>query len=164
MLFPLTVPFFLGGPPPTEDENGCWIGLPTEFEIKLLQPMATYALEQLRQRFMYTLTYDHNQVKSARVIFQMGFETEIGAALRRLINLPAEILSSKVCGRRRFLEIDQDMALQRYLIGPALEELAQVPDVPVIYVDLFRRYLLSEYPRYRMCALAAAICMAKALQ
>lgn len=164
MQYPLTIPFYFGGPPPSEDSDGCWIGLLTEFEIKLLQPMATYPLEQLRQRFLFALTYNHDLIKSARVLLQMAFEIDTRSFLNKLIDLPLEVPRSKVCERRRFLEIDRDMRLQRYLIGPALESLATIPTIPVAYIDLVRRYAVSDYARYRTCALAAAICMAKAVQ
>ena len=164
MQFPLTIPFFFGGPQPTVDANGCWIGLPTAFEIKLLEPMATYPLEQLRQRFLYTLTTTHAFIKGARVLFQMAFEIDTRSILNKLVQLPLEVIKSKVCERRRFIEIDHEMRLQRYLIGPALESLAEIPTVPVAYVELLRRYAVADYARYRTCALAAALCMAKAVQ
>lgn len=164
MLFPLTMPFYFGGPPPTEDGAGCWIGLSTPFEALLQQPMATYALEQLRQRFMFSLTTTHDQVRGARVMLQMAFETEIGAILVKLINLPPGVIESNVCERRRFLEIDRDMRLNRYLVGPALDSLSTIPNVPEPYVNFLRFYAIAQYPRYRTCALAATLCLAKAVQ
>jgi hypothetical protein len=164
MQFPFSFPFFFGGPQPNEDVNGCWIGFPTPFEALLLQPMATYPLEQLRQRFLFTLTYNHDPIKSARVLLQMAFETEINTILIKLIDLPNSVMESNVCERRRFIEIDQDMRLQRYLIGPALDSLSTIAAIPEPYVNFLRKYAIAQYPRYRTCALAAAICMAKAVQ
>lgn len=164
MLYPLTFPFFFGGPLASEDADGCWIGTPTAFEVKLLTPMATYALEQFRQRFLFMLTDTHDAIKSARVLFQMAFETEISAVLVKLIDLPVDVPRSKVCERRRFLAIDQDVRLQRYLIGPMLNEMTSNPAIPAAYTEMIERYIVSDYPRYRVCALAAAICLAKAVQ
>ena len=164
MLFPFSFPFHFGGPPADVDADGCWIGYPTAFESKLLEPMATYALEQFRQRFLFMLTSTHDGVRSARVIFQMAFETEISAVLVKMIDVPEGVLESKVCERRRFLEIDRDVRLQRYLVGPMLNELAANPVIPVPYVELIERYVTTDYPRYRICALAAAVCLAKAVQ
>lgn len=142
----------------------CWTGPSSPFELRLLQPMATYALEQLRQRFLYVLTDDHVPLLSARVLLQTAFETEIGVALGKLIALPAGVATSNVCSRRRFLDIDRDMRQQRYLIQPALDDLAAAPNVPTSYVDFVRRYLVADYARYRTCALSATICLAKAIQ
>jgi hypothetical protein len=164
MQFPLTIPFFFGGPLPTADANGCWIGLPTAFELKLLEPMATYPLELLRQRFMHVLTTTHDPVKSARVLFQMAFETELNTILIKQLLLPVSVPESKVCERRRFLDIDQDMKLQRYLVGPALDSMETIQAIPLPYVDFLRRYMNSAYPKYRMCTLAVAICLAKVVQ
>lgn len=126
--------------------------------------MANYPLEQLRQRFMFALTANHDLVKSARVLFQMAFETEINAILVKMIALPASVPESTVCERRHFIDIDNDMKLQRYLVGPAIDSMETIPGIPVPYVDFIRRYANASYARYRMCALAAAICLAKVVQ
>jgi hypothetical protein len=138
----------------------CWNGPSSAFETRLLKPLSDYALEQLRLRFMYTLTSPASQMKSARVLFQMAFETEIRAVLVKLIELPASVPESTVCERRRFGDVDKDMQLQRFLVGPALDALEETPGMPPPYMDLLRRYATSDYPRYRVCALAAALCLA----
>lgn len=138
----------------------CWAGTSSAFESLLLAPFSTYALEQLRQRFMFTLTTTHDLVKGARVLLQMAFETEINAILIKQITLDSDVLSSNVCERRRFIDVDKDMQLQGYLVTPALDEV----QAPAPYVDFVRFYVSSEYPRYRMCAIASAICLAKANQ
>ena len=160
-VFPF--PFYLGGPIPTVDENGCWIGLPSNFELRLTEPFQTYALEQLRSRFLYVLTTNHEEKKSARVCLQMAYETEIGTILVKLMTTPADLFKYKVCERRRYIEIDRDMQVQRYLIPPALDELAAIPNMPGPYMDYIIRYLLSDYPRYRIGAIATALCVAKVL-
>jgi len=157
-------PFYLGGPIQTIDADGCWIGLPSFFETQLLRPFNTYALEQLRLRFLYTLTTNHDNTKSARVLLQMAFETEVGTILTKMMETPADLFSYKVCERRRYIPVDQDMHLQRYLIGPALNDLEQVPGMPASYMEFLTRYLISDYPRYRMSAIATAICVARVLQ
>lgn len=160
MPFSYSFPFFFGGPPPTTDANGCWIGLPSPFELQLLTPLPTYALEQLRQRFLYALTTTHDPVKSARVLFQMAFETEIRTVLVKMISLPASVPESKVCERRHFIDVDADMQSYRFLVGPALDELGAVPAMPEPYMDLLRRYASADYARYRMCSVAAALSLA----
>jgi len=97
-------------------------------------------------------------------MLQMAFETEVGAILVKLITLPPDVLESNVCERRRFLEIDGDMRLQRYLVGPALDALSTIETIPEPYVNFLRQYAIAPYARYRTCALAVAICMAKAVQ
>lgn len=144
-------------------EDECWNGTPSVFETGLLTPFPTYALEQLRRRFLYTLTDTHDSVKSARVLLQMVFETEVGVILTKMIERPADLYTYKVCERRRYIPIDQDMHQQRYLIGPALDELERTPNMPSSYMEFLTRYLLSDYPRYRMGALSTAICVAKVL-
>lgn len=127
-------------------------------------PLPTYALEQLRQRFLFAVTTNHDPIKSARVVLQMAFETEIGAILTKQIATPAGFMTSTVCERRHYIDVDQDMSLQRYLIGPALTDLANTPNMPSSYVDFLTRYLTTDYPRYRMSAIAGVLCVAKVLQ
>lgn len=142
----------------------CWNGTSTAFEIRLLKPFDDYALEQLRLRFLYSLTSPADQKKSARVLLQMAFETEIGAAIAKMIALPASVPESNVCERRRFGDVDKDMQLHRFLVGPALDALEETPNMPAPYMDLIRRYATTDYPRYRVCALAAALCLATFLR
>lgn len=138
----------------------CWSGPSTPFETRLLKPLPAYALEQLRTRFLYQLTNPYAPVKSARVLFQVAYETEIGAVLTKMIPQPPSVPESTVCERQRFGDIDQAMQLQRYLVGPAFDELEGTPNMPAPYMDLLRRYASADYPRYRVSALATSLCLA----
>lgn len=142
----------------------CWNGPASSFETRLLQPLPTYAIEQLRQRFLFTLTTTHDQVKGARVLMQMAFETEVGTILTKQLTPPAGLATSTVCERRPYLDIDSDVHSQRYLIDPALDDLRSTPNMPESYVDFITLYLASDYPRYRMSAIATMLCVAKVLQ
>lgn len=164
MQFPFSFPFFFGGPPPSVTAEGCWLGPSSAFEIRLLQPLPTYAIEQLRQRFLYTLTTTRDPVKSARVLMQMAFETEVGTILFKQLTPPANLETSVVCERRHYIDVDSDVRLQRYLIDPALDDLRKTPNMPESYVNFIVLYLASNYPRYRMSAIATMLCVAKVLQ
>jgi hypothetical protein len=143
----------------------CWDGSsPSAFEVRLLKPFDDYVLEQFRLRFLFSLTSPSSGVKSARVLMQMAFETEIGTVLGKMIPLPVSVPETTVCERRRFNDIDKDMQLQRFLVGPALDALETTPGMPSPYMDLIRRYATSDYPRYRVCALAASLCLATFLR
>lgn len=142
----------------------CWDGPPSPFETRLMQPLPTYAIEQLRQRFLYAVTTSHDSVTSARVALQMAYETEVGTILVKLAAPPAGLNDSIVCERRSYLDVDNDMRLQRYLIGPALVDLANTPNMPSSYVDFLTLYVTANYPRYRTSAIAVLLCVAKALQ
>lgn len=146
-----------------EATTTCWNGAPSAFESRMLQPLPTYALESLRLRFMFSAVENASSIKGARSTLQMAFETEMRVALVKMIELSAGVLESKVCERRRFIDIDRDMQRMRFLIGPALDELANVSTVPTQYVDLIRRFVIADYPRYRVCAIAATLCLATAV-
>lgn len=142
----------------------CWDGPSSTFETALLAPLSDYALEQLRQRFLFTLVTDRSSVKAARVLLQMALETEVGVILVKQVTIPAGVLESTVCERRHYIDVDQDMHQQRYLIAPALDALAENPRVPLPYVDFIARYVASGFPRYRVSALAVALCVARAVE
>lgn len=142
----------------------CWNGTSSAFEERLLKANSNYAVEQFRQRFLHVSVENAVPKKAARAVLQMALETELAVVLTKLIDVSPDVLTSLVCERRRYLEIDIDMRGHHYLIGPFLKEVAALPAIPTPYVDLMRRYARSAYPRYRMSALAAALCAAVAVQ
>lgn len=142
-----------------ESNPACWAGLLSHFELKLLQPLPLYALEQLRARFLYAVTSTHNLTQAARRTFQMAFETEIGVAIQKVVSILPDQQAALVCPARRYLEIDADMADFAFLYDPALDVVQANGFLPVYYVNLFRTHLASPYARYRMCAIAALLCI-----
>ena len=129
----------------------------------MAKPLPSYALESLRQRFLFVVVDDHSIKAGVRATLQMAVDTELRVVLFKMLELAVDVVDSNVCQRRRYLDVDRDMKLMRFLIGPALDELAVAPTMPVQYVDLIRRYTTADYPRYRMGAIAAALCLATAV-
>ncbi len=141
----------------------CWTGDPSAFEERMANALPTYGLESLRLRFLYVVADNHATKKAVRATLQMAFETELSAIVAKFVTLDSDVMRSRVCERRPFLDIDRDMAMMRFLVEPAMDELADVPQMPAPYVDLLRRYIASDYPRYRMCAVATSLCLATAV-
>lgn len=162
-VFPFGFPSFFGGPPPTEDADGCWIGLPSQFERRLQDTLPSYAIDQLRLRLLFAVVDGHDLTKGARALLQMACETELRAVLVKVMTLTTDVLVSNVCERRKYVEIDADMRAHGYLVAPAIEELKELPAIPRPYVDLVSRYLDSHYPKYRVSALATTVCLAAAV-
>lgn len=136
-----------------------WEGSLSPFELKLLQPLPLYAVEQLRTRFLHVVTSSREPTKNARAILQMAFDTEVGTTLAKLITLAPDVRSSRVFERRRFLEIDADMRMFKFLWAPALDALREQGSIPSNYVDLLERHYEAAYPRYRVAAIAALLCI-----
>lgn len=128
-------------------------------EATLTSPLEDYALEQLRARFIHSVTTTHDAVVGAKVAVQMAFATEIRATLVKLMAPEPSTLAAVFPARRRFLDVDVDLRSNKFLIEPALDSLSSLL-VPEPYVNLLRRYLGSDYPRYRVCAVAATLCLA----
>lgn len=145
--------FAVGGNP------ACWAGSLSRFELKLLHRFPVYALEQLRTRFLYAVTTTHDSLVGARAIAQMAFETEIGTAIAKVVSLPPDVFTSNLCERRTYLEIDADMELFNFLLNPALVGVLDSGFLPESYVRLFKTHLSRPYAKYRMCAIAALLCM-----
>jgi len=138
----------------------CWTGTLSTFEQRLMRPLPMYALEQLRVRFLHVVTTSKEQAKVARSVLQMAFDTEIGATLAKLITVAPDALTSRVCERRRFLEIDADMQAFKFLWAPALDAVREQEFLPLKYVELLELHYEAAYPRYRVSAIAALLCMA----
>ena len=132
------------------------------FETKLLTPLPSYALDQLRRRLLFSSTTNHVPADNARAVFQMAFDTEIRTVLSKVVQIPDEVAADIVASRRNFLAVAHDLALYGFLVEPALTELAALPDLPPPYVDLLRRYLQARAPRYRVSAACALLCLAAA--
>lgn len=141
-----------------EDNPACWAGLLSHFELKLLRTLPIYALEQLRARFLHTVTTSSDSRQAARRVFQMAFETEIGVAIAKIVSILPDQRDALVCPARRYLEIDGDMAPFSFLYAPALDVIEQNGFLPLYYVNLFRAHIGSPYARYRMCGVAALLC------
>lgn len=146
-----------------ENNPGCWTGPLTPFERKLLRPLPLYGLEQLRIRFLPALTYNHSPEMGARAVFQMAYETELGAALSRSVTLDPGVKEARVCTRRRYVQIDQSMRDFRFLYRPAVSALVEAEVIPHEHSALLFRYLNKPYAKYRTCAIAALLCFSAAL-
>jgi hypothetical protein len=89
----------------------------------------------------------------------MAFETEIGAAIGKIVEFPPEVATATVCERRSYLAIDTDMAQFSFLFNPAIAAVLDENYLPVSYVNLFQTHIFSNYPRYRVCGTAALLCV-----
>lgn len=132
----------------------------TSLDVLLVRPLSDYALEQLRRRFLHSVTTTRDVATGASVAVQMAHGTEVRAVLAKLGAPAPGLLTTLIPSRRRFLDVDADLQATRFLLEPALDGLT--PAVPLGYVSLFRRHLASDYPRYRVCAVAALLCAAAA--
>lgn len=142
----------------------CWYGPSSTLELQVLTAIPSYPLEQLRQRLLFALTTSKLPTTSARVLIQMILDTEIGVALQKIVSFPPDTEDVVVCERRRYIDVDSDMRVQSYLVNPALTALATYTKIPVQYVNLVSLYANADYPRYRVSALAATVCMGVAFQ
>jgi hypothetical protein len=92
----------------------------------------------------------------------MAFQTEIGAAIRALVPLSPDVLTSNVCERRSFIDVDADLTSYSFIIDAAVQSVRRAGFLPASYVQMFEAYLEKPYPKYRVCALAALLCISAA--
>lgn len=134
----------------------------TALEAALGRPLASYGIEQLRTRFLFSVVDSRSAVEGAVVAAQMAFETEIGVILTKMTVPSPSVPGIVVASRRRFLDVDFDLRANRFLIEPALNDLLGF-GAPVPYIGFLQRHLSGDYPRYRVCATAAVLSLAAAL-
>lgn len=131
-------------------------------EVALGRRLASYGIEQLRTRFLFSVVGSRSAADGAVVAAQMAFETEIGVILTKMTAPSPSVPGTAVESRRRFLAVDLDLRANRFLFEPALDDLRGL-GAPEPYVALIRRHLSGDYPRYRVCATAALLSLAAAL-
>ena len=134
----------------------------TPLETALATVFPDYALESLRARFLHVVTSDHAPAASARAAVQMAYETELRTPLRRTIDISPGIADELVGTRLRFLEISNAMTSFTFLSAPAMTAITDLAILPAHYVRFLESYLQAPSPKYRMCALAVALCFAAA--
>ena len=132
----------------------------TPLESALIQVFPDEALEALRARFLYAVTTDHAPEDSVRAAVQMAYETELSAPLSKKVAIYPGIAAELVATRRRFLDIDTDMAAFHFLITPAFAAAQTLVILPTSYLRFLDSYVQAQNPRYRMCGLAALLCYA----
>lgn len=140
-------------------DEDCWHGALTAFESLLGQTLPLPQVDLLRTRVLYAATTTKEINASVRAVVQMAFETEIKVVLQRLTVIANEVFTSRVCERRRFIEIDSELKSFRFVIEAALAELQDSGRIPLPYLQLYQRYIYSKQPRYRVCGLAALVCL-----
>ena len=131
-------------------------------EVALARVLGPYGIEQLRTRFLFSVVDSRNVSDGVLVAAQMALETEIGVILTKVIAPSPSVRGTVITSRRRFLDVDNDLRANRFLIEPALDDLSGL-GAPDPYVGLLRRHLAGDYPRYRVCATAAVLSLAAAL-
>jgi hypothetical protein len=131
-------------------------------EAALARPLAGYGIEQLRARFLFSVVSNRSPSEAAIVAAQMALETEIGVILAKVISPSPSVPGTLIASRRRFLDVDRDLRINRFLFEPALDDLLGLR-APEPYVGLVRRHLAGDYARYRVCATAALLSLAAAL-
>lgn len=141
--------------------TACWDGsTPTEFEDVLLLPFTTPDLERLRTLLLQFAVSELNQVKAARAVLQMAFETEIAAVISDYVPITDAVKQSLVCPRRKFLDIDKDLNQSRRIYSTSLDALKVAGVLPDEYLRLFSRHIDNNQPKYRVSALCALVCYA----
>jgi hypothetical protein len=144
----------------TMGDGDCWAGSLTAFEATLNQTLPLRNLDLLRSRLLYASTTSKAPTVAARSVVQMAFDTEIGIVLDRLVVLAEEIFTSRVCERRKYIDIDADIQPFNFLVDAALDELEADQRIPEPYLRLYRQHVKGPYPRYRVCGLSALMCLA----
>ena len=125
-------------------------------EQYLALPLPTMTLDVLRRRFIQACATDRNPVRGARSVVQLPFDSELHVLLAD-VPVPIDVRESVVCSRRRYIDIDTEMAQQAYTYPQAIEDAITLGVVSPAYADVILRKLEGRDPRTRMCAVATLL-------
>lgn len=148
----------------------CYSGLtPLPIEIALQSPMTQFVELDLARRVFLdnsiktaNATAVRNQGnKATRVLYQIGFETELSTVLNpyRLRNDAA--LKSVVCERENMLRLDSALSKYHDQLQAAIQSLYTLRVLPQEYISGFLEYLDSTLPTYRVSLVANLVMLAK---
>ena len=147
----------------------CYAGVtPLTIELQIQQPMTTFIeLEVPRQVILANALKIAKLVnqqgnKAARVVYQLGFATELSTVLNRYNVRDTEALKTTVCERQNILIIDAQLHAVRDRIKAGIESLYTLRALPQEYVTGFMDYLDSTLPSYRVSLVANLVMLARA--
>ena len=150
----------------------CYSGLtPLAVETVLTQPLQRFlGVEPLRalllnaaiRRNIKAVTNDAN--KSARVVYQLAYQTELAVLQNAYLVKNTTALSSTVCEQQNTLNIDKTLAPQERLIRTAIDNLKQQQIIDERYVRELYDYLDTSLYHYRVSLAANLVLLAGAIE
>jgi len=150
----------------------CYSGLtPLAIETAIQSPLVTFLdIEPARRLFLdnalivdplRTRAIPNQGNKAARVLYQIGFETEISTVLNTYRLRNAAALKTVVCERNNLLLIDAALMKTHEQLKTGIQSLFSLGALPETYISGFLEYLDSTIPTYRVSIVANMILLAK---
>jgi hypothetical protein len=151
----------------------CYTGLtPLRIETAMLTPLVTFLdIEPARRLFLdnalitdplATRAISNRNNKAARVLYQIGFETELSTILNPFNIKSTKALQSIVCERQNIMLLDAALMQQANALKSGIQSLFNQRAVTEEYISGFLEYLDSTIPTYRVSLVANMVMLAKA--
>lgn len=148
----------------------CYAGVtPLPIEQRLVTPLVRFLdLDVIRKTLLdYALTtrnVTNPDLRAARVVYQLGFDTEINTILNPY-NLRDEVaLASIVCERRASIEIDRALTSVKGRLKAGFQSLKLSGVLPSEYINAFQDYLDSVQYAYRVSLAANLVLLAHSVE
>jgi hypothetical protein len=149
----------------------CYNGAaPLPIELKIQQPMTKFLNLELPRKVILDSVLNLNKVvtlqgnKAARVVYQLGFSTELNTILNAYKLRNDEALKTTVCERANILVIDNALNKIRSDIQKGMQDLYNYRALPQEYIISFNNYLDSTLPSYRVSVVANMVLFARAYE
>lgn len=154
----------------TESDPFCYGGnLPINIEKQLSLPLQDFLeVERLRQ-LLYSLVLkkdaeNNKQNKSARVIYQLAYSTELSSILNTHLAKDTQALDSYVCDQRRVVDVAKKLDKKKDIVKAAIQELHNNNVLRREYITTLFDYLDSTLFNYKVSLAANIVLLAKAVE
>lgn len=158
---PFTYTFTVQAAPAPPVVGACWDATSTSsplslIDTKLAKALPTPALDTLRRYFLQATTTDRDVAKSVRVTIQLANETTLRVLLGD-VTIPDNVFTSKMCTKRKHIDIDTDMTARSGLYLLALNEAVSRNVLSASYAKTLQFSLQGKSPTERNCAVAVLL-------
>lgn len=154
----------------TRSNPVCYTGTaPLPIETRLITPLTRYLdLDIVRQTLLdnalTTRSVTDADLRAARVVYQLGYSTEINTVLNPYLVRNDEALAVTVCERNATLKIDAALDRVKSRIEQGIISIRTSGALPEEYRLSFESYLASTQYSYRVSLAANLVLLAHALE
>lgn len=131
-------------------------------ELRMLQPYASEALEEIRRTAIHMVSTDNMIEHRVRGVLLTTYKNDFNAIFNDVLDVPAAILAERICKPRRLFEMDAIIQPLDVTLAAARQELLRLGCTQQ-YLTVIEARALGPSPQHRVAATCAIAMMAAVL-